>query len=230
MVAGLIFSSDLQADAKYNLVNDYRLYAYSEYRAKRQYDHTLQIRVNRDLPAQAEYESQEESMRATDDAFWMYPAPEMLERILFREFALSFLFRKVSRKDTKSDLILEVVLKSFHARMQRAGFVTRLIDGHVALSANLVQQKPRKTLFAKEYDRQTRVKLKPITKSEQHMVKQVGRCLEEIVPVLITDIEKVLEEMTPRKKARKSPKQEPRNQKSKKKKPKSLSLEPVGPK
>lgn len=220
MAASLIFSSDVQADATYNMVNDYRLYAYSEFRAKRQYDHTLQIRVTNDLRPLAERESHGESIKATDDTLWMYPVPEMLERILMREFALSFLFRKVGRKDMPSGLILELVLKSFYGYMQRAGFLTRLIYGNVAFSARLIQRKPRKTLFSKDYNCQTSVKIKPITKSKQHMVKQIAKSLEGVVPVLMTDIEKVIEEMRPPKRTRISLK----------KKPKPLNLEPIGPK
>lgn len=65
IVVGLFFSSDLQADARYKMVNDYRLYTYSEYRAKRQYDQTLLIRVTDDRRARTEGEPQGGSIRAT---------------------------------------------------------------------------------------------------------------------------------------------------------------------
>jgi hypothetical protein len=143
----------------------------------------------------------------------------MVERILFREFALSFLFRKVTREDTKSRLTLEVVLKSFHGHMERAGFMARTIHGNVAFSARLVQKGAQRVIFEKDYGYRSRVKRKPMSKSSDHLVRQVARCLEEIVPVLIHDVETALAQEKPPTKTRNRPK---------KKKP--LNLEPVGPK
>jgi len=223
---GLACSSSVQAAVRYNLANDYRFYAYSEYRAKRQHDHTLQIKITRDMRPRAEREPSGGTLRATDDTFWVYPVPEMVERILMQEFALSFLFRRVSRKDRESGLILELVLKSFHGHMERVGLVTRLIHGDIALSGRLVHRKSRKTLFTKVYNSQTSVKLKPVTKSGRHMVKQIGRSLEELVPILISDVEQVLERTnSPKKASSASGKKKP-----KKPKTKPLDLEPLGPK
>ncbi len=225
MSLGLVCSLDVQADVRYNLVNDYRFYSYSEYRAKRQHDHTLQITVTRDMRPRSEREPSGGTLRATDDTLWVYPVPEMLERILMQEFALSFLFLKVSRKNMPGGLILELAPKSFHGRIERVGLVTRLIHGDIALSARLVQRKTRKTLFTKDYHSQTSVKLKPIMKSGEHMVKQIGKSLEELVPILIRDIEQALERTNPPKKTSNSS-----NKKPKKQNTRPLDLEPVGPK
>jgi len=226
----LILCSGVQADITYNMLNDYRLYAYSEYQAKRQYDYTLQIRVIHDQRPQVGIQDQREPWRTTDDTFWMYPVPEMLEQILFREFALSFLFRKVSREDTGSRLILEIVLKSFHGYIERAGLLARLVYGDVAFSAELVQRKPRKTLFTKDYHSRTGLKLRSTTKPRQRMVEQTAKSLEEAVPVLISDIEKVFEGMRPPKRARISPKEKPKPKPRKESKPNPFNVEPVGPK
>jgi len=202
------------------MVNDYHFYQYSGYQAKKQHSHSLRIMVVQDVRPEAEQKSRRVSSTATDDTFWIYPVPEMVERILFREFALSFLLRKVTREDTKSSLTLEVVLKSFHGHMEKAGFLARTIHGNVAFSARLIHEDPRRVIFDKDYGYRSRVKLKPVTKSRDHMVRQVARCLEEIVPVLISDVETALEQI-------RSP-QKPQSRPKKKKKP--LNLEPVGPK
>jgi hypothetical protein len=231
---GLIVPHTVQADPTYNIVNDYRFYTYSEYRAKRQYDHTLQVRVIDDLRPQAEREPQHHPSIATDDSFWMYPVPEMLERLLFREFALSFLFRKVGRNETRSSLILELVLKSFHAYKEKTGLVTRRIYGDVAFSASLVQRAPRKRLFTKDYHCQTSVKLTPVIKSGDYLVRQITTSLAELVPVLMADMERVLEGMRPPKKIQASPRRKPKLSKQKTQRPKQktkpIDLEPVGPK
>lgn len=222
MATCLALSSRLRAESTYtyNMVNDYHFYEYSGYRAERQYSHLLRIRVVQDMRPEAERRTRRISSTATDDAFWTYPVPEMVERILVREFAMSFLFRKVSREDTKSRLTLELVLKSFHGYMERAGFLARTIHGSVAFSARLIDEDPRTVIFDKDYGYRSRTKLKPVTKSRDHMVTQVARCLEEIVPVLITDVETALKQIRPP--------QKPQSRPRKKRKP--LNLEPVGPK
>jgi len=154
----------------------------------------------------------------------------MLERILFQEFALSFLFRKVSRKDTGSRLLLEIVLRSFHGYIERAGVLARLVYGDLAFSAKLVQRKPRKTLFTKDYHSRTSLKLRSIMKPRQRMVEQTAKSLEEAVPILISDIEKVLEGMRPPKRARLSPREKSKPKPRKKSKPSPFNVEPVGPK
>jgi ABC-type uncharacterized transport system auxiliary subunit len=220
-VMGLTLSSTVKADSTYNMVNDYRFYTYSEYQAKRQHKDILQIKVVDDRGPEVEEESTGRLTRVTNEALWMEPVPQMLERLLMREFAVSFLFRKVVRKDLRSGLVLELGLTSFHGRAERVGVLGRFIYGDVAFSARLHQQKPRKILFSKEYHSQTRVKVKSIAKSgRRSMVEQIGNSLEEIIPVLISDIEQVLKEKRPLKKLRKVPR----------KTQKGIDLEPVGPK
>ncbi|NIQ38989.1 MAG: hypothetical protein GTN81_10420 [Proteobacteria bacterium] len=220
-VMGLTVSSTVRADSTYNMVNDYRLYTYSEYQAKRQHKDLLQINVLDDRGPQVEEEPTGKPTLVTTDALWMEPVPQMLERLLMRELAVSFLFRKVVRKDLRSGLVLELKLRSFHGRTERVGLLGRLIYGDVAFSAKLHQQKPRKILFTKDYHSRTRVKVKSIGKSRRRaMVEQIGNSLEEIIPALISDMEQVLQEKRPPKKLRKV----------KRKAQKAIDLEPVGPK
>ncbi len=219
--AGLVLPSEIQAKTSYTLVNDYRLYTYSEYRAARQHNTTLQIRVIDERKGKHNPASHGKPLLETDEAFWMEPVSEMLERILMREIGLSFLFRKVERTDTRDGLVLEVALSTFHGQAKRVGALGRMIQADVAFSARLSQRKPRKTLFTKDYHSQATVKLKAIIESKRRaMVEQIGKALEEIVPVLMSDIERVLEKTRPPKKARRSTK----------KKAKPIHLEPVGPK
>jgi hypothetical protein len=221
MAASLFFRLDVQADTAYTMVNDHHLYNYSEYRAEKQYDEVLQIKVIDERHLQGGRQSKAKPLVVTDDTFWMEPVPDMLERVLLQEFGLSFLFRKVGRKDTPRGLILELVLSSFHGHVRRVGVMGRSIFGEVAFSARLFQQKPRKTLFTKDYHSHTNVKLKSIVKSGRGvMVRQIGKSLEEVIPVLISDVEGVVKEARRPKKARISPR----------KKPKPINLEPVGPK
>jgi hypothetical protein len=223
MVMTLVSSVAVRAEPTYNMVNDHRFYQYSGYRAKKQYGYCLRIGMIRDERSEAERISRSVNATATDDTFWMYPVPEMIERILFREFALSFLFPKVSREDEQGDLIMELVLKSFHGHMERAGLLARIIHGSVAFSATLVQQNPRKVILNKDYQYQTKVKLKPMNRSKDHMVRQVARCLEEVVPVLITDVETALEKIEPPRKAPSRPGKTKKNEKP-------LNPDPIGPK
>ncbi|MBW2058159.1 MAG: hypothetical protein JRH07_11195 [Deltaproteobacteria bacterium] len=220
------FFPDARAENRYNMVNDYRLYRYSGYRAKSQDDRTLLVKVIPGPQTKAETDSRGAPMKATDDEFWLYPVQETLERILYRELALSFLFRKLSREDERSDLVLEVLLGAFSGSMQRAGLVTRVIDGRVAFSVRLVQRSPRKILFEKQYDRQNTVKLKPVTRSGYLMARQVGRCLQEVVPLMLADLEKVLN----RREAGRKPRNPPKRRKIKAKRQETLDLEPIGPK
>jgi len=232
MIAGLAMAvvspPALGAEPAYNMGNDHRFYQYSGYRAKKQYGYCLRIRVIRDERSEAERVSRSVTATTTDDTFWMYPVPEMIEGILFREFALSFLLRSVSQEDGQGDLMMELVLKSFHGRMERAGLLARIMHGRVAFSATLVQQNPRKVILNKDYQYQTKVKLKPMNRSNDHMVRQVGRCLEEVVPVLITDVEAALEKIEPPGKTPNRPQKTTKKKTKKKEKP--LSPEPIGPK
>ncbi len=220
-LAGLFFSSDVLAERSYTLANDYRNYTYSEYRAKRQYDKTLQIKILDDRGSKTDRSSPKKHLLETDETFWMEPIPQMVEQMLQREFALSFLFQKVDRAENRDGLVLELVLNSFHGYIERVGLLGRSIHGDVAFSARLLKSRPRKTLFTKDYHSHNSVKVKSIVKSgRQTMVKQIGKAFEEVVPVLMSDIERVLKGMTPLKKRRNPPKR----------KSKPLDLEPVGPK
>ncbi len=226
MGAGLVFSSDVRADTRYNLVNDYRVYTYSEYRARKQYEDALQIEVIDARSPKTEHQSQGRLLMVTDDSFWIEPVPEMLEAILFREFGLSFLFRSVGRGDIRGGLVLELTLNSFYGHTEKAGVLTRLIYGDVGFSARLIQQRSKETLFTKKYHSRTSVRLKSITKSGRHMmVEQIGNSLSEVIPALISDVEQVLKARRPPKKPRPSPTKKPERKKTE-----PLNLEPVGPK
>ena len=227
MVITLASSSSIGAETTYNMVNDHRFYQYSGYRAKKQHGDCLRIRMIRDDRPESERISRSVNSTTTDDTFWMYPVPEMIERILFRELALSFLFHRVSREEGRGGLVLELVLKSFHGHMERAGLLARIIHGSVAFSATLVQQNPRKVILNKDYQYQTKVKLKPMNRSKDHMVRQVARCLEEVVPVLITDVETALEKIEP---PRETPSRPRKTNKKTTKNERPLDPEPIGPK
>ncbi len=219
--AGPFLPSEIQAETSYTLVDDYRLYTYSEYRAARQHNTILQIKVIDERKGKHEHASQRKPLLETDETFWMEPVSEMLERILMREFALSFLFRKVERADTRDGLILELAFRTFQGQAKRVGVLGRMIEADIAFSAKLSRRNRPKNLFTKDYHSQATVTLKSILKSGRRtMVEQIGKALEEIVPVLMSDIERVLEKTRPPMKARRSTK----------KKAKPIHLEPVGPK
>ena len=181
--------------AAYNMVMDARVYQYSNYKAKKSFPITLQIKVIKDNRPENEKIKQEEEHPYTYDALWAELVADMLEKVLEKEFNLSGMVKSAERKDEQSNYVIAIELNSFHGRWAAiSGSFKPLNDiyGNSEFSARLISRSADKTLFKKNYAGRTKIQVSQFKNRYGYCAIEAGKAFKEAALQLMADVETAL--------------------------------------
>lgn len=181
--------------AAYNMVMDGRVYQYSNYKAKKRYPVTLQIKVIKDNRPEYEKIQKEEEHPYTYDALWVDVVDEMLEKVLEREFIQAEMLKSVDRNDPQSDYVLVIELNSFHGRWATVPKSFRPIydiHGNTEFEARLISRKADKILFKKHYKGRSKIQVSQFKNRYAYCAVEAGRAFKEAAVKLMADVETAL--------------------------------------
>lgn len=181
--------------AAYNMVMDARIYRYSNYKAKKTFPVTLQIKVVKDNRPEHEKIKQEEEHPYTYDALWVELVGDMLEKVLEKEFGLSGMVKSADRKDEQSKYVLAIELNSFHGRwapVPRSFRPLNDIYGNCEFSARLISRSSDKILLKKNYAGRTKIQASQFKNRYGYCAIEAGNAFKEAALQLMADVETAL--------------------------------------
>ena len=181
--------------AAYNMAADPKVYQYSNYKARKRYPVTLQIKVIQDNRPEQEKLRREEEHPYTYDGLWSEWVDEMLEKVLEKEFSLSGMAQSVDRTNQQSNFVLLIELNSFHGRWDSGPQSFKPvydIYGNTEFSARLISRRSDKVLFKKNYVGRTKAQVSQFRNKYAYGVLEAGKAFKEAAFRLMTDVEAAL--------------------------------------
>jgi len=177
------------------MVMDARIYQYSNYKAKKTFPVTLQIKVVKDNRPDHEKIKKEEEHPYSYDALWAELVGDMLEKVLEKEFSESGMVKSADRKNEQSSYVLAIELNSFHGRwaaVPRSLKPLNDIYGNCEFSARLISRSADKTLFKKNYAGRTKIQVSQFKNRYAYCAVEAGKAFKEAVVQLMADVETAL--------------------------------------
>lgn len=181
--------------AAYNMVMDPRIYQYSDYKAKKTFPVTLQVKIVKDNRPEHEKIKQEEEHPYSYDALWVEMVGDMLEKVLEKEFSESGIVKSADRKNEQSSYVLAIELNSFHGRwapVPRSFKPLNDIYGNCEFSARLISRSADKMLFKKNYAGRTKIQVSQFKNRYGYCAVEAGRAFKEASLQLMADVETAL--------------------------------------
>lgn len=188
-----IFSTS--ARAAYNMVMDGRVYQYSNYKAKKKFPVTLEVKVIKDNRPEYEKIQKEEEHPYTYDALWADVVDEMIEKVLEREFSQAEMVKSVDRNNPRSDYVLVIELNSFHGRWATVPKSFRPIydiHGNTDFEARLISRKGDKILFKKNYKGRSKTQVSQFKNRYAYCAVEAGKAFKQAAVKLMADVETAL--------------------------------------
>jgi hypothetical protein len=181
--------------AAYNMVMDPRIYQYSDYKAKKTFPVTLQVKIVKDNRPEHEKIKQEEEHPYSYDALWVELVGDMLEKVLEKEFSESGIVKSADCKNEQSNYVLAIELNSFHGRwapVPRSFKPLNDIYGNCEFSARLISRSADKMLFKKNYAGRTKIQVSQFKNRYGYCAVEAGRAFKEASLQLMADVETAL--------------------------------------
>jgi hypothetical protein len=196
LAIAVVFMFISSAEAVLDLVNNPRLYQYSQHKAAKNFHSSLQIKVVEDKRPEMERVKHEEAPYYVYDGLWSDFVEGIVSTVLAKEFANAGMFDTVDVHSENSRYLLVMELYSFAGRIEEPPGLKPVYHffGSVDLQVKLISRNNGKELFTKRYKERSKSVVNQFRVRDKYVngAIELGKSFQTAAVRIMKDVETAL--------------------------------------